>query len=187
MNLWRTLLVVVVALLATASPASAHVRLLASNPEPGQALDAPPQSVRLTFDDGLKAEPIITVIDPNGSEWPVGRPTMDNKVVTVPVDAQQGPAGNYTVQYRVTGRDDHLIIGEVKFDITAAFGRPGAAQAQAGQAQAGQEPGGQQVDQAAQSSEDGGAPVWIWVAGVLVVAAIVLVEVVRRRRDRPTP
>lgn len=172
MRIRRTLLVIVVALLATATPASAHVRLIASAPEPGQALDSPPPSIRLTFDDGLKAEPIITVTDPNGTEWAMGRPTMDNKVVTVPVDAPQGPAGKYTVQYRVTGMDSHLIVGEVQFDITTAFGQPRGVD--------------ETVTPTAESTSDsGGGTWWIWVVGVLAVLVIVALEVRRKRRDKP--
>ncbi|MFD1052310.1 copper resistance protein CopC, partial [Kibdelosporangium lantanae] len=45
-----------VAFLALATPASAHVRLLASDPQPGQELARPPQSIRLTFDSPLTAK-----------------------------------------------------------------------------------------------------------------------------------
>lgn len=173
MRFWRTLLVIVVALLATATPASAHVRLIASNPEPGQALDAPPSAIRLTFDDALKVQPIVTVTDPNGTEWAMGQPRMDSKVVHVPADARQGPAGKYKVQYRVTGMDDHLIVGEIQFDITTAFGQP-------------QGVTDDTVSPSAESTSDsgGGGTWWIWVAGALAVLVIVALEVRRKRRDK---
>jgi copper resistance protein C len=168
MNLWRTLLVAAVAFLALASPASAHVKLVASTPEQGAALPAPPQSIRLTFDDALKSAPVITVTDPNGTEWAMGRPTMDNKVVTVPCDPQQGPAGVYTVSYRVTGSDNHLIVGDISFTLTASFGQNRPAQA---------------VPVADRSTPDtsGGLPLWIWIAGGVVLAAAFFLIVMRRR------
>jgi MYXO-CTERM domain-containing protein len=170
MNLWRTLLVTVVALLVVATPAAAHVRLVASNPEPGAALAVPPQSIQLTFDDALKAAPVITVTDPNGTEWAMGRPTMDNKVVTVPCDPRQGPSGQYTINYRVMGGDGHMIVDAVKFTLTASFGQPRPAQAA--------------EDEAVPATEDDGGGAWIWIAGVVLVAAGLLVFLIRRRTDK---
>src|SRR4051812_37008648 len=124
MHLWRTLLVTLVAFLALAAPASAHVRLVASNPQPGQELAQPPQSIRLTFDTPLKAAPTITLTDPAGAQWPVGHPSTDGQAVTVAVNPQWAPAGEYVVNYQATGVDGHLVPGEVRFKITATFGTP---------------------------------------------------------------
>jgi copper resistance protein C len=175
MSLWRTLLVTVVAFVAVATPASAHVRLLASSPEPGQALTAPPQSIRLTFDDGLSKAPVITITDPNGTEWPVGQPSMDGKAVTVAVDPRQGPPGQYTVGYRVTGADGHLVPGEVKFTITAAFGQPaGVPEGSGSQPPATAEPThadhtGHAETTASSTSDSGGIPPWIWIVGAVII------------------
>jgi methionine-rich copper-binding protein CopC len=174
MNLWRILLVAVTILLVSAAPASAHVRLIASNPEQGSALPDPPQSIQLTFDDALSKEPTVTVTDPNGTEWAMGRPTMDNKVLTVPTDPQQGPAGQYTVQYRVTGADGHLIVGNLAFNLTKSFGQQRPPQDQAAAPQA------QPVPQ----QDSGGAPVWIWIIGVVVLGGVAFVGLWLRRGDK---
>jgi methionine-rich copper-binding protein CopC len=168
MHLWRTLLVTVVAFLALAAPASAHVRLLASDPQPGQELARPPQSIRLTFDTPLKAAPVITLTDPAGAEWSVGHPSMDGQAVTVAVNPQWAPAGEYVVKYQATGADGHLVPGEVKFKITATFGTPPPpSPAQAAPAAP--------APPATSATLDGGVPVWVWVvAAVVVVAGFVL-------------
>ncbi|MET0236279.1 MAG: copper resistance CopC family protein [Kibdelosporangium sp.] len=188
----RSLLLVLVAVfvlpIALAAPASAHVRLLGSNPEPGQALAAPPQSIQLTFDEALKNAPVITVTDPNGTQWAMGRPTMDLKVVTVPADARQGPAGKYTVNYRVTGQDNHMIVGDIQFDITAAFGQPGAApegnvpQPQPQQQQ--QSPVNHEGHAQESTPDSGGIPTWVAILGTIVVlgSGAALIIGIRRRR-----
>src|SRR3954469_12324950 len=97
MHLWRSLLVTLVAFPLLASPASAHVQLLASDPQPHQSLTAPPRSIRLTFDSPLKAAPVIMITAPTGATWPTGRPAPDGKAVTVAVNPQWGPSGEYVV------------------------------------------------------------------------------------------
>jgi copper resistance protein C len=193
MTILRTLLLVLVTVfalpVALATPASAHVRLLSSNPEPGQALATPPQSIQLTFDEALKNAPTVTVTDPNGTQWAMGRPTMDLKTMTVPVDARQGPAGKYTVSYRVTGQDNHLITGNIQFDITAPFGQPAAAP------EGGGTPSPLRTEQqlaaasheghAQESTPDGsGIPTWVAILGTIAVlgAGAGLIIGIRRRR-----
>ncbi|ALG07338.1 copper resistance CopC family protein [Kibdelosporangium phytohabitans] len=176
----RTLLLVVALLLATAAPASAHVRLLASDPEPGQALDEPPASIRLTFDEQLKAAPTITVTDPNGTQWSMGKPTMDGKAVTVPADAPYGPKGKYTINYRVTGQDGHLVTGDLVFDITRSFGQPVATQEEQPLVAAQQDDGDNLSD-----VDAGFGVMWFFVIGgsiVLVLLAGAVVAGARRRR-----
>jgi len=190
MTTLRTLLLVLVTVfalpIAIATPASAHVRLLASNPEPGQALSAPPQSIQLTFDEPLRNAPTITVTDPNGTQWAMGRPTMDQKVVTIPADARQGPAGKYTIGYRVTGQDNHLITGDIQFDILTAFGQPGAAPEGNAPAAPVQQPAGENHEGHAQPStpDSGGIPTWVAILGTIVVlgAGAGLIIGIRRRR-----
>jgi methionine-rich copper-binding protein CopC len=188
MTILRTLLLVLVTVFALpivlATPASAHVRLLSSNPQPDQTLDTPPQSIQLTFDEALKNAPTITVTDPNGTQWAMGRPTMDQKVVTVPADAQQGPAGKYTIGYRVTGQDNHLITGEIKFNIIAPFGQPGAA-LEGGAPQIEQQAAASHEGHAPQAAPDGsGIPTWVAVLGTIAVlgAGAGLIIGIRRRR-----
>jgi copper resistance protein C len=186
----RTLLLVVAMMLATAAPALAHVKIVASNPEPGQALDKPPPSVRLTLSEPLKAQPTVTVTDPNGTQWSMGRPTMDNLVLTVPADSPYGPAGKYTVNYRVTGQDGHLVTGDIVFDITTSFGQPLAAQQQQPQQPPQPQPPQPQTghDHTAQSKQDeGGVPIGLWIFGIAVLLGAALFVVIRLRRKGDKP
>jgi copper resistance protein C len=191
MTILRTLLLVLVTVfalpMALATPASAHVRLLSSIPEPGQALATPPQSIQLTFEEALKNAPAITVTDPNGTQWAMGRPTMDLKTVTIPADAKQGPAGKYTVRYRVTGQDNHLIAGDIQFDITAPFGQPGAAPEGGATPvlQADRLTAASHEGHAQEPTPDGsGIPTWVAVLGTIAVlgAGAGLIIGIRRRR-----
>jgi hypothetical protein len=104
----------------------------------------------------------------------MGRPTMDNMVLTIPTDPRQGPAGQYTVQYRVTGSDGHLIVGNIAFNLTAPFGQPSAA-AQQETATA---------PTAAPPGQDGGAPIWIWIMGVVIVGGVAFVALWLRRTGK---
>jgi methionine-rich copper-binding protein CopC len=171
MHLWRTLLVTLVAFLALATPASAHVRLVASNPEPGQELAQPPQSIRLTFDGPLKAAPVITLADPTGAEWPVGRPSMDGQAVTAAVDPRRAPAGEYVVKYQATGGDGHVVSGEVRFGITITISvsPPAVADPRAtGAIAAGTVA---PLPPAVVYRTESGVSAWIWVVAAAVVVA----------------
>lgn len=101
----------------------------------------------------------------------------------------EGPAGNYTVKYRVTGQDDHLIAGEIQFAIVTAFGQPAAAP------EGGAAPPSLQTEQrltaarheghAQESTSDGGGvPTWVAILGTIVVlgAGAGLIIGIRRRR-----
>ncbi|GAB3874945.1 copper resistance protein CopC [Kibdelosporangium lantanae] len=182
MHLWRTLLVTVVAFLALATPASAHVRLLASDPQPGQELARPPQSIRLTFDSPLTARPVITLTGPADSRSSVGQPSMDGQAVTVAVDSQWAPAGEYVVEYQATGADGHSVPGEVRFKVTATSGTPPPAAA-AGGTNTPPVPASPQPPAVAYTNAAGGVPVWIWILAAAVVVGGFGVWWVRHKRS----
>jgi copper resistance protein C len=168
MNRYVAMLVLVISLalaaMAGAGVASAHATRIATDPVDNAALDRGPQTVSATFNEKLQPQfAAMTVVGPDGNLWSTGDPKVDGAVVTVGV-RQLGPAGTYTVNYRVTSADGHVVSGSWSFRLTVAgTGTPGPSAS------------------AATPSSDG-VPVWpFFVAGgVIVVAGVVWT--VRRQR-----
>ncbi len=103
----------VVTLIATAAPASAHDVLRSTNPADGAVVDRLPDMVVLTFDEPALA--IGTEVVVTGPAGPVsdGQPQLVDAEVRQPVRA--GPAGRYTVLWRVTSADGHPVSGTFAF------------------------------------------------------------------------
>jgi methionine-rich copper-binding protein CopC len=114
--------------LIVAPTASAHAYLIASDPAADAALATGPSQVRATFNEPLQtAFASMTVIGPDGNLWSTGEPRVQGAVVSVDV-MPLGPAGVYTVNYRVTSEDGHPVSGSWSFKLTTrGTGRPGPA------------------------------------------------------------
>ena len=108
----------VVSLIATAVPASAHDVLRSTNPADGAVVDRLPDRVVLTFDEPALA--IGTEVVVTGPAGPVsdGPPQLVDAEVRQPVRA--GPAGRYTVLWRVTSADGHPVSGTFAFTTEQA-------------------------------------------------------------------
>jgi methionine-rich copper-binding protein CopC len=157
-------LAVGVTLLLGAAPAWAHSKLDASNPVDGASVATPPSSVSLTFDEDVQAGfTVMTLIGPDGKDYHSGNVTETDETVTVNA-LPLGPAGVYQVGYRVVSADGHPVSGKTSFTLTAAG--PGSPLAQL--PAAGSEPTG--VPTAA-PADSGGAPVWPWIVGAVVLVA----------------
>jgi methionine-rich copper-binding protein CopC len=189
------LLLAVAALVTTAAPALAHTSLKSSNPAKGASLAAAPTQIELTFSEavGLPADP-ITVEGPDGTAWSVGKASATGAVVTAPV-TPTGPAGAYSVKYKVTADDGDTITGTVAFTLTAPAtpsttspppsttpsSRPGTPVASAPPVAApAPAPAATGTD-----SDGGGLPGWAWIViavGVLAVVALGVVLGGRRGR-----
>lgn len=116
------LLVFAAAVLGLASPAAAHDAAESSSPAQGAALAAPPAEVSVTFSQkplGIGAS--FSVKDASGAEWASGPVEVVDNVATQKLKAG-GPAGEYTVAWRVVSSDSHPIEGT--FSFTAAGAAP---------------------------------------------------------------
>ena len=104
---------VAVTLIAMVFPASAHDVLRSTNPADGALVDRLPDRVVLTFDEPALA--IGTEVVVTGPAGPVsdGPPQLVDAEVRQPVRA--GPAGRYTVLWRVTSADGHPVSGTFAF------------------------------------------------------------------------
>jgi len=104
---------VAVTLIAMVVPASAHDVLRSTDPADGTVVDRLPDRVVLTFDEPALA--IGTEVVVTGPAGPVsdGPPQLVDAEVRQPVRA--GPAGRYTVLWRVTSADGHPVSGTFAF------------------------------------------------------------------------
>ena len=186
----------------TAGPASAHDRLLSSDPADGAQLAAPPAAITLTFNtEPLAVEPQVVVSDSAGTVVTQGAPTIDGSTATFAIDPAVALGGDtYTVAWRVVSSDGHPIEGTFAFAVAAqpepapeATEEPTTdtptetaspdetASAEATTDAATETTGSGSATDAA---EDGASLVPVLIGlGVVVVAAAVIVVVVLRRRD----
>lgn len=108
---------------AAAAPASAHDALRSTNPADGTTVDTAPDAVELEMSStplGLGTQ--VQVTGPAGVVS-----TGDAQVVDTTVSQAllgDRPAGEYTVQWRVTSSDGHPVSGSFTFTSTAAVGTP---------------------------------------------------------------
>lgn len=169
-----------VALVGGAQAAWAHSALVGSDPADGSSTATGPATVALRFNEAVQPGfTTVTVVGPDGRQWQGGPPTEDGSVVTVPVQPL-GPAGDYTVGYRVLSVDSHPVQGSVRFTLTepglgtAAAPAPSGA---SGAATAG-EPTAAPAD-----PQDGGVPVWPWIVGAVVLLAAGVAAALRLGRS----
>lgn len=166
----------VAAMIGTATPALAHNVLISTDPGKGAALDQGPARITLTFDAPVQGGDInqISVLGPDKSQWAEGQVEINSNVLTAAV-RPLGPAGTYTVGYRILSADGHPVEGEYTFTLTkAGNGTPATAGAAVGAA----------TRSANSGSGGGGVPVWVWVLGAVVLLAIGMTLALRTGREK---
>lgn len=109
-----------------AAPASAHAELVSSTPKDGASVATLPATVELTFSEAVgSVGAYVAVTDPAGDEVGVGEPDVVDGTVTLKTTGA-GPAGDYTLAYRVVSADGHPVSGDVGFTVeTASDADPG--------------------------------------------------------------
>jgi copper resistance protein C len=153
--------------IAAAPAASAHAALVATDPADGARLVSSPTQVSATFNEPLQTSfAAMTVVGPDTNLWSIGDPHVSGPVISVGV-RPLGPVGRYTVNYRVTSDDGHVVTGSWSFELsTPSTGTPGPAAAPP-----------------AAEGESRSSRLLIFGAGavVIVLVAAAVVWVVRRR------
>lgn len=179
-------LATLVALLVTATPASAHNQLIESDPADGVSLDEAPDRVTLTFDQPVQrgaGEGVnqIAVTGPDGGQWTKGDVQVDGTSVTAPLHPL-GPAGEYVIGFRVLSADGHPVSEELRFTLTSHG--PGGDTPPGGQTAA---PSAANADEAP-SADDGdsgdGIPVWVWIVAAVVLLGAGVTVALRTGSDR---
>ena len=117
-------LVALGALLAPASPASAHAALVGAAPAPGSIVGVSPTEVTVTFSEAITPVPgHVQVIAPDGKRIS-GTATARGDVLHIPVRRADQPLGTYLVSYRVISADTHPVGGAVTFSVGAPSAQP---------------------------------------------------------------
>ncbi|MFJ8731643.1 copper resistance CopC/CopD family protein [Streptomyces bauhiniae] len=106
--------------LGTASPASAHAALRATDPEDGTILQRAPRTLTLTYTEsvGLLADS-FRVYDPENhrlSTGPADHAPGRADTVRVPLPARMAK-GTYVVAWRVVSADSHPVSGALTFSV----------------------------------------------------------------------
>jgi methionine-rich copper-binding protein CopC len=129
---WASLLLAAMALTetVTAQTASAHATRVSCQPADNAVLTAGPDQVSATFNEQLQTTfAAMAVVGPDGNLWSAGQPTVQGAVASVGM-RPLGPTGSYTVNYRVTSADGHVVSGSWSFRLTVpGTGAPGPAAA----------------------------------------------------------
>ena len=160
--------------LTQAGPAWAHATRIASDPAEDTELSEQPSRVSATFNEPMQPQfAAMTVIGPDGNQWSEGEPGVDGAVISVGV-RPGGPAGDYTVNYRATSADGHVVTGSWSYRlITPAPGTAGPPTTAASPVATPESP--------APDAVAGGIPVWQIAAAASAIVAAGAILAVRRR------
>lgn len=112
--LFAVLLVPAAALIA-APVASAHDRLVSSSPADGSTVQIP-RRIILTFNEEVASVGAVVVVKSGDQEWQNGVPQVSGRTVTQQI--RTGPAGDYSVAWRITSADGHPVSGQFSFTGT---------------------------------------------------------------------
>ncbi len=165
----------------------AHDALAGSGPAEGETVQTAPANVTLEFNappQALGTQVVVT--GPDGASVSDGDPAIRDGTVTQPL-AEGLPAGDYTVDWRVTSADGHPISGTFVFTVAqgapataeqSATGTTGPADDTAGTATASPATASQA---AASSSDDSSFPVvWIAIGAILALGVGLVIRQLRR-------
>jgi copper resistance protein C len=150
--------------LVGAGAAAAHATVIATDPVDGATLAEAPARVSATFNEAMQsAFAAMTVVGPDGNIWSTGAPQVQDAVVSVAV-RPLGPSGTYTVNYRATSADGHVVTGSWTFELTVSgTGRPGPSAA------------------APPTAPPDDPPVWPFIVGACVAVGAAALWAARRR------
>lgn len=166
--------------------AAAHSVMLSIDPQDGGEVENSPEQVVLTFNEEINQNFVTVAVTTEGdtTNRVAGEPTVNGETVTAQVE-DLAP-GNYTVGYRVTSADGHVVSGSSTFRVIGAEGAAGAEAAggQASEAQASDAPPSQDGETEAADAEssdaEGRVNPAIWVvaglAAVLIAGAFFLLR-----------
>ncbi|RYC14891.1 copper resistance protein CopC [Nocardioides zhouii] len=105
-------------LVGSASPASAHATLIATDPAEGSVLEVAPEQVTFTFNESVIGVPAgIKVFDATGEEVASSATVRDAQLL-VALEEEVGE-GTLMVVWRLVSADGHPIGGSLRFSVGA--------------------------------------------------------------------
>ncbi|GGC64369.1 copper resistance protein CopC [Hoyosella rhizosphaerae] len=159
-----------VAVLSVPGAAWAHAAMVGSDPTAGSVVESVPSQVSVTFNEPLQDQfSALTVVGPDGELWSGDDVVVDDRSVVVSTTSG-GPAGTYTIAYRVISADSHPVSGTIEFTVS-------------GDNSVEDTPAITESTDALDNSESS-LPVWPFVAGVLVLVGIGIAVVARAATRR---
>jgi methionine-rich copper-binding protein CopC len=168
--------VAVLFLLGTATPALAHNVLISTDPANGTSMATGPAKVSLTFDQYVQDANVnqVAVTGPGGqTQWAESPVRVTDNVVSAQL-RPLGPAGEYTIGFRVLSADGHPVTGEVKFTLTqAGTGTPVSV-------------GTANLTGSGTANASGGStgiPIWVWIVGAVILLGVGLTVALRAGRE----
>ncbi|MFI8305486.1 copper resistance CopC/CopD family protein [Streptomyces sp. NPDC085927] len=114
--------VLVLLLLGSAGPASAHAALREADPGDGSVVKSAPRHVTLTFTESVALlDDSFRIYSPDNHRVPLGEPEhADGRSDTARIGLPDGlDDGTYTVAWRVVSADSHPVSGAFTFSIGA--------------------------------------------------------------------
>jgi copper transport protein len=108
--------------LLACAPALAHANLVGASPRPGGEVSKPPERVELRFSEPVDAEfdPVV-VRTVSGARVDAHNAHVDPEDARVVLaDLERVLEGSYTVKWRVTSIDGHVVDGRYAFAVAAA-------------------------------------------------------------------
>ncbi len=192
------LLTLTAVLMGSATAAQAHDQLTGSAPADGSSTAVVPARVTLTFSEPVLAVGTAVVVTGPAGQVQSGPAVLTGSTVSEPLRAGS-PAGRYSVTWRATAADGHVVSGTLSFTARSASPAPKAtgttppatptATGNTTAAAANAAPTVQSATPAAPiSTASAGEPastLW-WLAGG-VIALLLLVALIVARRPRTTP
>lgn len=155
--------------------AAMHNELISSDPTDGAQITAGPPRVTLIFDlPAQRGFSAIVVTGPDSNQWQAGPAVEDGATVSAPV-RPLGPAGEYTIAWRIISSDGHPTGGTLGFTLTTPG--PGAAVAPPD--------AGRSVNTTPATDTGFASTLWPWLAGagaLLLVGVVMALRVSRSRR-----
>lgn len=106
------------------APASAHTRLVSSDPRDGAELAAPPAQVTLVFEEELLPDFVnFSISNAESEPVSIAGVSVAGSTVVLPWPAD-APGNTYTVAYRVVSQDGHPVSGAITFSYVMASPSP---------------------------------------------------------------
>jgi methionine-rich copper-binding protein CopC len=163
-------------LLLLCGPALAHAELVEAYPADGDALAESPDQVRLQFTEPIEAafDP-VKVYDQQGNRVDEDDARVDPDDAKVLVTGlEELSEGSYTVEWRVTSIDGHIVDDRYQFAVTASAG-------QSPNTPHSDHEGAEEPSPAPQEDVEGSSIHTIYLAVLGIAALVVLVGALVRR------
>ena len=103
-----------VALALAPSGAQAHAELDGASPPDGATVRTLPETIRLSLNEPVAPPAFVVLTGPDGRRLQASDVQVEGPAVVLPLQVG-GPAGEYTVDYRIVSTDGHPVTGSLTF------------------------------------------------------------------------